>query len=83
LKQAAKVFLLTAETIRSWVRRIDETGTEALVQTIEPVNKFREWVRHLVQRLKALCPTLGKQKIAQVLCRAGRAERRRPDRDAV
>jgi transposase InsO family protein len=71
LEQTAKVFLVTAETISSWVRRIDETGTKALVQTFEPVNKFPELVRYLVQRLKVLCPSLEKQKIAQVLCRAG------------
>jgi len=28
-------------------------------------------LRYLVQRLKVLYPMLGKQKIAQVLCRAG------------
>jgi len=71
LEQTAKIFLVTAETISSWVRRIDEAGTKALVQTFEPVNKFPELVRYLVQRLKVLCPSLGKQKIAQVLCRAG------------
>ena len=71
LEQAAKVFLVTADTISSWVRRIDEAGTETLVQTCQPVNKFPELVRYLVQRLKTLCPSLGKQKIAQVLCRAG------------
>ncbi len=71
LEQAAKAFLVMAETIGSWVRRIEEAGTEALVQTSQPVNKFPEFVRYLVQRLKVLCPSLGKQKIAQVLCRAG------------
>ena len=71
LEQAAKVFLVTAETISSWVQRIDETETGALVQASQPVNKFPELVRYLVQRLKVLCPALGKQKIAQVLCRAG------------
>src|ERR1035437_7435358 len=71
LEQAAKVFLVTADTISSWVRRIDEAGTEALVQTCQPVNKFPDCVRYLVQRFKTLCPSLGKQKIAQVLCRAG------------
>jgi putative transposase len=71
LEQAAKVFVVTAETISSWVQRIDEAGAGALVQTFQPVNKFPELVRYLVQRLKVLCPTLGKQKIAQVLCRAG------------
>ncbi len=71
LEQTAKVFLLTAETISSWVRRIDEAGAKALVQVSAPVNKFPEYVRYLVQRLKVFCPSLGKQKIAQVLCRAG------------
>ena len=71
LEQAAKVFLVTADTVSSWVRRIDEAGANALVQTFQPVNKFPELVRYLVQRLKVLCPALGKQKIAQVLCRAG------------
>jgi transposase len=71
LEQAARVFLVTAETVSSWIRRIDEAGAQALVQTGQPVNKFPELVRYLVQRLKVLCPTLGKKKIAQVLCRAG------------
>jgi transposase InsO family protein len=71
LEQAAKVFLVTAETVSSWVRRSDEAGPKALVQVAQPVNKFPDYVRYLVQRLKVLCPSLGKQKIAQVLCRAG------------
>jgi transposase len=71
LEQAARVFLVTTETVSSWMRRIDEAGAQALVQTGQPVNKFPELVRYLVQRLKVLCPTLGKKKIAQVLCRAG------------
>jgi len=71
LEQAAKVFLVMAETISSWVRRIDEAGAEALAQTFQPVSKFPDCVRYLVQRFKVLCPSLGKQKIAQVLCPAG------------
>ncbi len=71
LEQTAKVFLVTAETISSWIRRVDEAGSEALVQTCQSVNKFPELVRYLVQRLKTLCPAMGRQKIAQVLCRAG------------
>ena len=71
LEQTARTFLVTADTIRSWVRRIDEAGAKALVETSLPVNKFPDYVRYLVQRLKVLCPMLGKQKIAQVLCRAG------------
>ena len=71
LEQTAKVFVVTADTISSWMRRIDETGSEALVQTCQPVNKFPDCAGYLVQRFKTLCPFLGKQKIAQVLCRAG------------
>jgi len=41
------------------------------VQLREPVNKFPDFVRHIVQRLQVLCPSLGKVKIAQMLARAG------------
>ena len=49
-------------------------GTAAGVrsdQIPEPVNKYPQFVAYLVQRLHALCPTLGKAKIAQTLARAG------------
>ena len=36
-----------------------------------PVNKFPDFVRYVVQRLRVLCPTMGKVKIAQTLARAG------------
>ena len=52
-------------------RRLDEEDPRALVQTREPVNKFPDFVAYIVRRLKVLCPTMGKVKIAQVLCRAG------------
>ncbi len=71
LEQAAKAFLVTAATIASWMGRVDEQGPVALVQLPEPVNKFPDFVRYLVQRLKTLCPMLGKVKIAQILARAG------------
>jgi len=51
--------------------RLDEEGPRAIVQTREPVNKFPEFVAYIVRRLKVLCPSMGKAKIAQVLCRAG------------
>ncbi len=70
LTQTAQEFLITADTIRSWLKRVDEEGPNALVQLREPVNKFPAFVRYLVQQLKALCPTLGKVKIAQILARA-------------
>ncbi len=69
--QTAQVFLITEETIASWLRRIDEEGERGLVQIAEPVNKFPDYVGYLVRWLKAMCPTMGKVRIAQVLARAG------------
>lgn len=71
MQQTADTFCVTAATIASWMKRLDERGPDALVQIREPVNKFPEFVRHAVQRLKTHCPTLGKVKIAEMLCRAG------------
>jgi putative transposase len=71
LKQTADTFSLTSATIASWVKRIDERGTDALLQLREPVNKFPDFVRCIVQRLKTLSPGMGKVKIAETLCRAG------------
>jgi transcriptional regulator with XRE-family HTH domain len=71
LKQTADTFLVTPATISSWVKRIDEKGTDALLQLCEPVNKFPDFVRYIVQRLKTLSPSMGKVKIAETLCRAG------------
>ncbi len=70
-RQAAQAFQIAATTIASWMKRLDEAGPDALVQIRGPVNKFPEFVRYSVQRLKALCPSLGKVKIAEILCRAG------------
>jgi putative transposase len=70
-QQTAETFLVAAATIASWMQRVDEEGSHALVQVREPVNKFPDFVRYAVQRLKALCPNLGKVKIAELLCRAG------------
>ncbi|MGH7144256.1 MAG: helix-turn-helix domain-containing protein, partial [Planctomycetota bacterium] len=69
--KAARVFYLAAKTIASWLKRLDEQGTDALVQMPAPVNKFPDFVRYTVQRLKLLCPSMGKKRIAQTLARAG------------
>ena len=68
--QTARRFQIEPATISSWLKRLgrDEVG---LAQLPEPVNKFPDFVRYIVQRLKVLCPTLGKRKIAQMLARAG------------
>ena len=71
LKQTAKRFLVAPATVASWGQRVDEHGPKALVQLRDPVNKFPDFVRCAVQQLKAVCPGLGKVKIAQMLCRAG------------
>jgi len=69
--QTANRLLITPATIASWNYRLDEEGPDALVQVREPVNRYPDFVRYIVRRLKVLCPTMGKVKIAQVLCRAG------------
>ena len=71
LAQTAKAFLVRPATIASWLKRIDEEGDAALVKLSEPVNKFPDFIRYIVQRLRTLCPSLGKRKIAQILARAG------------
>jgi len=71
LEQTARVFQVTAATIASWGKRLDEHGARALLQSPGPVNRFPDYVRAAVQRLQALCPKLGKVKIAQILARAG------------
>ncbi len=71
LSETARVFLLQPATIASWWKRVDEQGEAPLVQTPTPVNKFPDFVRHIVCRLKVLHPTFGKKRIAQLLARAG------------
>ena len=62
--QTARRFQVEPDTVASWMKRVDEGGPSALVQTSEPVNRFPGFVRYLVRRLKVLCPTLGKKRIA-------------------
>jgi len=69
--QTARAFLVTEGTIASWLRRLDEQGPDALIQTPTPVNKFPDLIRYLVQRLSATLPAMGKARIANMLGRAG------------
>jgi putative transposase len=71
LEQTAKEFSVTAATIASWMNRLEEHGPDSLVQLRQPINRFPEYTRYIVQRLKTLCPAMGKIKIAQTLARAG------------
>ena len=58
MAETADRFLLSPTTISSWMGRLDEGGESALLQPREPVNRFPDFVRYLVQWLKALCPEL-------------------------
>ncbi len=69
--QTARAFLLTADTIASWLKRLAEAGPDALVQLPRPVNRFPQYVTLLVQQLKSVCPAMGKVRAAQLLARAG------------
>jgi len=71
LELTGRVFHLTAATVTSWMKRLEEDGAEALVQLREPVNRFPDYVRYPVQHLKTLCPTMGKRKLAETLARVG------------
>jgi transposase InsO family protein len=69
--EAARHLLLSAATILLWLGRLDEEGPDALVRTPSPINRFPDLVAHTVQTLKATLPLMGKQRIAQLLARAG------------
>lgn len=71
LEQTARIFQVAAPTISAWMRRLEDEGADALVQLREPVNRFSDFVRYVVQRLKTLCPTMGKRMLARTLARAG------------
>ena len=66
--ETARRFFVSDDTIRAWLRRADD---DTLLQTRIPVNRFPDFVRYAVQRIKLFCPTLGKVKIADKLARAG------------
>jgi transposase len=66
--ETARHFFVTDDTIRSWLRRVDD---DSLVHTQTPVNRFPDFVRYAIQQIRLFCPTLGKVKIADILARAG------------
>jgi transposase InsO family protein len=69
--ETARRFLVTATTIASWMKRLDEGGEEALLRTAAPVNRFPDYVAALVAQLKVSLPGAGKRRIADMLGRAG------------
>ncbi len=73
LEKTARVFLVDLQTLLHWMRRVDEGGEHTLVKMAEPVNRYPDFVRVLVQQLKRLFPTMRCKRIAQFLARAGLA----------
>jgi len=71
LEKTARVFLVDLQTLLIWMRRLDEQGERALIRTVEPVNRYPDFVRNLVRQLKRLFPAMGSERMAQVLARAG------------
>jgi putative transposase len=53
------------------MNRLDEEGEAALVKVPEPVNRFPDFVRSIVNKLRLVCPFLGKKRLAQILARSG------------
>ena len=49
LEKTARVFLIDLHTLQTWMRRLDERGDRALIQTVEPVNRYPDFVRNLVE----------------------------------
>ena len=47
--------MIDEQTMRSWLRRVDEEGEDALIQISEPVNKFADFVRYLVNSCRWSC----------------------------
>jgi hypothetical protein len=69
--QTARHFLLTAPTVAEWQRRLERDGEQSLVRLPEVVNRLPDVVHALTQRLRALVPTMGYEKLCQTLARAG------------
>ncbi len=71
MEKTARIFLIDLQTLLIWMRRLDEHGERDLIQTIEPVNRYPDFVRNLVRQPKRLFPAMGSERMAQVLARAG------------
>ncbi len=74
MQQTATTILVTTATIASWMSRLDERGADSLVQSREPVNRFPDFVRYAVQRLKAFCVVLAPE--------SSNGARRRPSKQS-
>ncbi len=71
IAKTARMFLVTPQTIARWMKRLDDDGPDALLALRQPVNRFPDFVRETVRALRATFPSLGSQRIANMLARAG------------
>jgi transposase InsO family protein len=71
LEATARIFLIDGQTLFAWMSQLDELDGTPKIQTVEPVNKYPDFVRCLVRVFKTLFPTMGSVRIAQTLARAG------------
>ncbi len=68
---AARRLVLSAATITTWTQRLDAQGKDALLALPQPVNRFPDYLAHLVRSLKLTLPFAGRRRIADLLARAG------------
>jgi len=68
LQQTAEAFMLSENTISSWLKRVDD---EKLVSLPVPWNKYPDFLRGIAQALKQLVPRMGKKKIVEYFARSG------------
>jgi len=71
LSRIAREFVLAPKTVRNWLRRLDEQGEDALLQTRDPVNAFDDAVSELVHALHRAAPGKGRRMKADLLLRTG------------
>ena len=76
--EAGRRFLVTDDTVASWSSRIEEDEPGALVKTTVPVNKFPDFVKAMVIKLKTLFPMKGRRRIAGFLPAPAFISRRAP-----
>jgi putative transposase len=62
-------FNVTAATIQNWFRRMRDG--DPFISMPDKVTRYPLYLRYIVQQLKAMCPLLGKDKIADCLARTG------------
>jgi len=62
-------FNITAATIQNWFRRMRDG--DPFISMPEKVTRYPDYLRYIIQQLKAMCPMLCKDKIADCLARTG------------